>query len=197
MSVRLITHQFGQFISAFKQLFQTLHQVCVWIEINPVGNLSHLTMWEKWKLMSKTYKKQRRLNTSFLKIPKNVWTLHPMLYIYRVDLNRHTTSLHVLIGQEHTLLVNIEKCDKTQRGVPSRRVNLHVILRPGWSSPRFQNEWGDVPGLQFSQFCWACVNPPGTHCSDLKASHGELLPLFSAERTNITQFNRRLMDIVH
>lgn len=42
MSVGLVAHQFGQLVSAFQQLFQTLQQLSVGVEVNPVSYLSHL-----------------------------------------------------------------------------------------------------------------------------------------------------------
>lgn len=46
MSVRLVAHQSGQFVSALQQLFQALHQIGIRVEENPVGDFSHLQVEE-------------------------------------------------------------------------------------------------------------------------------------------------------
>lgn len=50
VSVGLVADQFGELVPASQQLLQTLHQIVVGIEINPVGDLSHLTSAERRKI---------------------------------------------------------------------------------------------------------------------------------------------------
>lgn len=46
VSVGLVANQFGQLVPASQQLLQTLHQIVVGVEVDPVGDLSHLTVAE-------------------------------------------------------------------------------------------------------------------------------------------------------
>lgn len=141
VSVGLVANQFGQLVPASQQLLQTLHQIVVGVEVDPVGDLSHLTVAECRK---------KNNNSNILNRNKN-------------SVENNFTQMKMILQMEKA--TPADRKPEVHKSIPGHRGNLRADLRLGRSSPRWQTAGAGVRGWRTGRFCWACGSRPGTRCS--------------------------------